>query len=233
MLHRRPTSHPDTTSDDALLIAVCGGDREAFRQLYERLTPRLVSFARRTLVDHAQAEEVVHDVLLEVWADDTTPYDPTRASAASWLQTLTHRRAVDRVRSVESARQRELRVGVREYESVDHGTADRLAVTAEWVAVRSALADLTAHQRDAVLLRYREGLTDVEVADRLGVPLGTAKTRIRSAIRSLRRALGVGEGRGSSAEGRPQDRVPRRGATRQSDQASSIHVDDVMGARTW
>ncbi|PZF60156.1 RNA polymerase subunit sigma [Curtobacterium sp. MCBD17_034] len=191
MLHRRPTTDPVTTSDDALLIAVCGGDREAFRQLYVRLTPRLVSFARRTLVDHAQAEEVVHDVLLDVWSDDTTPYDPARASATSWLQTLTHRRAVDRVRSIERTRQREIRVGMRDFEPVDHDAAERLDVLAEWVAVRNALAGLTPNQRSAVLLRYRDGLTDLEVADRLSVPVGTAKTRIRSGLRGLRRCLSV------------------------------------------
>lgn len=190
MLHRRPTSQPSSTSDDALLIAVCGGDHEAFRQLYQRLAPRLVSFARRTLVDHAQAEEVVHDVLIDVWTD-STPYDPTRASAASWLQTLTHRRAVDRVRTAESTRQRELRIGVRDYQTVDHDAAERLEVLGEWVAVRTALAELSPSQRDAVLLRYREGLTDVEVAERLGIPVGTAKTRIRSGIRVLRRVFGV------------------------------------------
>jgi len=136
------------------------------------------------------AEEVTQEVFLEVWRT-ATRYDPTRASAKTWMLTIAHRRAVDRVRSVQSATDRERRVAAtettRDYDEVVEAVESRLDAQ----QVRHCLRTLTDLQREAVTLAYYGGNTYAQVATLLDVPLGTVKTRLRDGLIRLRDCLGV------------------------------------------
>lgn len=180
---------PGSTADD-LLARVGAGDREAFGALYDATSSRIFGLVRRLLVDPAQAEEVTQDVYLEIW--QTAPrFDPARGSALAWMFTLAHRRAVDRIRSVQAARDRDLRVGARDLEVPVDLVAEAAETRIEHERVRGALGDLSELQRECVALAYYGGMSQSEIAARLGVPLGTVKTRLRDGMIRLRTALGV------------------------------------------
>ncbi|WP_344378911.1 ECF RNA polymerase sigma factor SigK [Agromyces tropicus] len=175
---------------DDLLVGTGAGDRAAFGELYDRTASRVLGLVRRIVVDPAQAEEVAQDVFLEVW--QTSPrFDPARGSAISWMFTLAHRRAVDRVRSSQSARDRDERVGVRDLEVPADTVAEAAEVRLDHERAREALAELSELQRECVALAYYGGLTQAQIAERLEVPLGTVKTRMRDGMIRLRRLMGV------------------------------------------
>jgi RNA polymerase sigma-70 factor (ECF subfamily) len=140
--------------------------------------------------DPAQAEEVAQEAYLEIWRQSAR-FDAARGSALAWMLTIVHRRAVDRVRSAESAQERDQRYAAvgdgPEYDVVDEEVTTRM----ESARVRRALDSLTEVQREAVTLAYYGGYTHREVADLLDVPLGTVKTRMRDGLIRLRDALGV------------------------------------------
>lgn len=169
------------------MIAVAGGDRSAFSALYQRFRPLVDRWVRHHLSDPAQVEEVVQDVFLELWliADR---FDP-RHSVIAWVRTIAQRRAIDRVRKSCADRDRDHRIGVRDLELVDHSATERAESVLDRAALRAAVAALPCRQREAVVLRHLHGLTGPETAETLGVPLGTAKTRARDGIASLRRAM--------------------------------------------
>ena len=173
-----------------LLAAVASGDHAAFEALYDTTVNAIYGLVRRILRDPAQSEEVTQEVLLEVWRSAPS-YDPSRGQAMTWVMTIAHRRAVDRVRSAQAATDRDLRDAqrstVRPYDMVGETVLGRL----ERDEVRAALTSLTDAQRQAVELAYFGGYTHVEVSGLLGVPLGTVKTRIRDGLIRLRDALGV------------------------------------------
>ena len=183
----------DPGQDLARLIQAAGrGDQHSFAELYDAAGSRVHGLVLRVLRDHAQAEEVTQEVFLQVWRTAAS-FNPARGSALSWLLTLAHRRAVDRVRSAAAQSRRD-----QDYESLQAQTPfDSTAELAEgrWEAarVRSALDGLTQPQRSAVELAFYDGLTHREVSERLGVPLGTAKTRIRDGLRRMRDQLGGGQ----------------------------------------
>lgn len=174
---------------DAWLQAVGHGDARSFDHLYGRVAGLVLGLARRVLQDHAQAEEVAQEVLLEVWRT-AWRYDPARASARTWILVITHRRAVDRVRSVE-------RAALRDHRSLEAGLAasndrdigDEAERAQQRRVVQRALQGLTHLQREAVVLAYFHGRTYSEVSQELGVPLGTIKSRIRDGLRCLRTTL--------------------------------------------
>jgi RNA polymerase sigma-70 factor (ECF subfamily) len=172
----------------ALLGQVARGDEDAFRALYDRAAGQVLGTVRRILRDPAQSEEVMQEVLLEVWRT-AARFDPEAGSAAAWIMTLAHRRAVDRVRSEHSAAQRELRAAVR---TVDYDQVTEAVETSlDHERVRRCLTTLTDLQREAVTLAYYHGYTYSEVAELLGVAVGTVKTRMRDGLIRLRDCLGV------------------------------------------
>jgi RNA polymerase sigma-70 factor (ECF subfamily) len=177
-------------SNEDLLALVAAGDKAAFARLYDATAPRLFGLVRRLLVDAAQAEEVTQEVYLEIW-QCATRYEAARGSAIGWMLTLAHRRAVDRIRSAQSSRNRDTRVGIRDLDREYDDVAETVEVRIESERVKRALEKLTELQRQAVTLAYFKGLSHTEVAAMLHVPVGTVKTRLRDGMIRLRDEMGV------------------------------------------
>jgi RNA polymerase sigma-70 factor (ECF subfamily) len=175
-----------------LLGRSAGGDQAAFEALYRAVAGPVYGVALRTLRSPAHAEEVAQEVLLEVWRTAAT-YRPERGSVLTWVLTVAHHRAVDRVRSVRASGDRDHRVGFGE--PVPSDPPEEQAVRSlDRQRIRSALGQLSAAQREAVVLAYYGGYTHREIADRVGVPLGTVKTRIRDGLIRLRAAITPADG---------------------------------------
>ena len=166
------------------------GDETAFAALYDATSRRLFGLVLRVVRDHAMSEEVTQEAYLDVWRH-CTRFDPERGSAISWLMTIAHRTAVDRVRASEASRRRD-DVHAATHQDVEFDTtAESGQASLEAQRVRRALTTLTDAQRSAVELAYLGGYTHTEVARLLDLPLGTAKTRIRDGLIRLRDTLGV------------------------------------------
>lgn len=167
------------------------GDEQAFAELYDATSARAYGLALRVVRNPAHAEEVLQEAYLDAWRTSAR-FEPGRGSAVGWLLTIVHRKAVDRVRSVEAASRRDATFE-RESRPVDHDqTAEVAHSSLEAKRVRTAVATLTDVQREAVQLAYFGGYTHTEVATLLDVPVGTAKTRIRDGLIRLRDTMGVG-----------------------------------------
>ena len=173
-----------------LLRRASHGDEAAFAEFYDATSARAYGLALRVVRNPAHAEEVTQEAYLDAWRSSAR-YDVARGSAAGWLLTIVHRKAVDRVRSVEAATARD-ETWNREAAPIDHDqTAEAAHASLDAIRVRNAVATLTDVQRQAVELTYFGGYTHTEVATLLDVPLGTAKTRIRDGLIRLRDLMGV------------------------------------------
>jgi RNA polymerase sigma-70 factor, ECF subfamily len=150
------------------------------------------SAAQRVLGDAAAAEDVVQDVFTTLWRDPSK-FDARRGSFPGYVGMLARSRAVDRVRSRNAGAAAVDRLAVRdaEREAVQESTADRIARSDEAVRVLAVVRDLPPAQRDAILLAYGRGLTTPEVARAAGVPIGTAKSRLRLGLQRTREVLGA------------------------------------------
>jgi RNA polymerase sigma-70 factor (ECF subfamily) len=177
------------TSED-LLGRVAQGDRTAFAELYDRSAPRVFGLVKRLLRDHAQSEEVTQEIFLEIW-QSATRYDHSKGSAVAWMLTMAHRRAVDRVRASQASRDRDVRIGIRDFAAEYDSVAENVEVKIESERVKEAMKRLTELQRQAVQLAYFGGYSHSEVASMLSVPIGTVKTRLRDGMIRLRDELGV------------------------------------------
>ena len=186
--HLSAVPDPDPGPAD-LLRAVAGGDEKAFARLYDLVAPRVYGLIRRVLRDPAQAEEVAQEVLVEVWRT-AARFDSARGSATAWICTIAHRRAVDRVRSEQAAADRLAFVGRAQVDIPYDAVADEVSGRLERQQVRRCLHDLTELQRQAVTLAYYQGHTYPQVAELLGAPLPTVKTRMRDGLIRLRDCLG-------------------------------------------
>ena len=174
--------------DAALLARIAERDERAFETLNERFGGTMRSVALRVTRSERLADEVVQDSLMAVWRDPTK-YDPARGTLGPWLLTLTRYKAIDLVRR-ESVIQRHTADVDLELREASDNVHDEV-----WMGIRrehlyEAIATLGDDQRRALELAFIGGLTHVEVAEREGIPLGTAKTRIRSALLKLRDQLG-------------------------------------------
>ena len=170
---RKPSESQD--EDRSLLQRVAQGDQVAFAALYDRYGASSFGMALKICNSRALAEDVVQEAFLSIW-QRAGRFDPDRGSAAAYLFAAVHNKAVDAVRHEESLRRRE--EGAADFTVETEGEE---VVEAAWLGVRrtevrSAVARLSPVQREALELAYFEGLTYSEVADKLGIPLGTAKT---------------------------------------------------------
>jgi RNA polymerase sigma-70 factor (ECF subfamily) len=175
----------------SLLRRSGAGDEAAFAQVYDLTAAKVYGLAVRVTRSPEIAAEVVQEVYLMAW-QQSARFDPERGTVLAWLCTLAHRRSVDRVRQVQRERDREQQYGSGRAEIPADETWQGVERVMETQEVRAGLDALTPIQREAVSLAYYEGCSHREVAQRLDVPLGTAKARIRDGLSSLRTALGVG-----------------------------------------
>jgi RNA polymerase sigma-70 factor, ECF subfamily len=176
---------------DALLRRVAHHDSEAFAALYDATRSRVYGMVTRVLRDRGYSEETTQDVYLQVWRTAES-YDPASGSALAWMLTLAHRRAVDRVRSEQAASQRDSRYGAATVERDSDHVVDAVLSGEERQRVTACLDGLTGVQRECIELAYYQGLTYVQVSERLSANLATVKSRMRDALRGLRNCLGVG-----------------------------------------
>jgi RNA polymerase sigma factor (sigma-70 family) len=167
------------------------GDRGAFDELYRKYSPTAYGIAYRLTGQQLLAQDVVHDAFLALWRAPEA-FDATRGAFRSFFLSLVHHRAVDTIRREERLRARQERAANLE-PAVGEDPSERV-VDDDFVArrrseVRDALADLSAEQRQVLEMAYFAGKTQVRIAEELGIPLGTVKTRTFAALRKLRRAL--------------------------------------------
>lgn len=181
---------PRSGALESLLDRVARGDQQAFESLYTAVAGTVLGLVRRVVRDPAQSEEVAQEVLIEVWRC-AARFDARQGSAMSWIMTLTHRRAVDRVRSAQAAAVRDHRAGVSAYTAPFDEVSEQVERRLEREQVRRCLEQLTELQRESVTLAYYRGYTYRETADLLGTALGTVKTRLRDGLIRLRDCLGV------------------------------------------
>jgi len=199
---------PGRPDDAALVREIVDGSHDALATLYDRHAGAIFAVARRLTSDRGVAEEVVQDTFLALW-DRATTYDPAAGSLPAWLHTIARNRTVDRLRA---AGRRPQLVGPSAGAAPDDSETQRLeraassgtivagavtpvapepayATKETRTAIETALAGMAEEERTVIVLAYREELSQSEIAERLGWPLGTVKTRTRRALRHLREAL--------------------------------------------
>ena len=183
---------PTAEADDAVLIeAVAAGDRDGLGRLYRRHAPALMAVGLRVLRTRREAEDVLHDVFLEVWRQ-AHDFDPRRGSVRTWMLMRMRSRALDRVKSAGYARVSSLDAEPRQVAS--RAGDDDPAAAVDHARLRRALGTLPAEQRAVLELGYFEGLSSQEMADRLAVPVGTVKSRVKAGLDKLRGELAAVRG---------------------------------------
>jgi len=178
----------DSAAD--LLVRVAAGDQRAFAELYDLLSPRVFALILRVVVNRSQSEEVLQEVFLEIW-QSAGRFAPNRGQGRSWVLTIAHRRAVDRVRASQSSSDRDVRVGVRDLDAARDVVAETVEAQIEGERVVAALSALPEAQQEALILAYYGGYSQTEISALTGTPLGTIKTRMRDGLTRLRSELGV------------------------------------------
>lgn len=171
-----------------LLARVARGDHAAFEAAYDQLAGPVYGIVRKVLRDPAQSEEVTQEVMLEIWRT-ASRFDPARGGAAAWAMTIAHRRAVDRVRSETAAAERVRKLAPGPVTGED--VAELVETALDRQRVRRCMGALTALQAESVKLAYYGGYTYPQVAELLGIALGTVKTRIRDGLIRMRDCMEV------------------------------------------
>lgn len=189
-----PAMSPDEHERlNRLLVQTASADKHAFSALYDALAPTVYSVCLSVLRNPALAEEVAQDVFVEVWTS-AAKFDPQRGNARSWVGRLAHGRAVDKLRSHVAAVQRDDRDSKLEHATFAESIEDEALNNVEAHLLRRAVDEIGEPHSTAVTLAFFDGLTHTELAESTGVPLGTAKTRVRDGIKKLKAVLGK-EGR--------------------------------------
>ena len=182
-----------TETDEALIAALARGDSNAFSKLYDRHAPQVYALAMRVMRSQHDAESIVSDIFFDVWRNPDR-YDASRGSCRAYLLMRTRSRAIDHLRSATTRTRKTT-------DASDHKTEERrqqeaaespyakLLASEQRTELQAAVAELTLEQREPLLLSFFEGLTHLEIAERLNKPLGTVKTRIRLGLQKLRTAL--------------------------------------------
>jgi len=177
--------------DVSLISGAAGGDRDCLAALYDRYAPALLAIGRRILGDQREAEDLLHDVFIEVWRQ-AGDYDESRGSVRGWLLMRMRSRALDRRKSAAISKRADLPAPdaiVDVHNDAQGGEDPTLAPDRQ--AVRRALEQLPAEQRQVLELGYFEGLSSSEIAERVRAPIGTVKSRVAAALSKLRAAVEV------------------------------------------
>ncbi|WP_459270125.1 sigma-70 family RNA polymerase sigma factor [Arthrobacter sp. MDT1-65] len=185
MLRKSGSGSPDLAG---VLVAVGSKDPDAFQTLYEQCARRVYGVVRKTLQNPDSCAEVTQEVLLMVW-EQGDRYRPELGHPVSWLMTLAHRRAVDRLRTDTTSAARDEKWGRRNWDAGFDEVTETVLERQNTADVRAAMTVLSPVQHEAISLAYFSHLTYNEVAHRLGIPAPTAKTRIRDGMRKLRAVL--------------------------------------------
>lgn len=197
-------THPDPASadDEALMRGIAAGDLRSFEFFYDRYSPRVFAFCLRSLRDRGEAEDLAIEIFWELWRRQDR-YEPGRSHPLTYLMKVTRSRLVDRLRSIRA--RRTAQGGASDKPSLAaaesaaaSGPIEQVVGAEQEARLRAALNTLTADQQRALELAYFEAMSYSEVAQLLGQPLGTVKSRIRQAIKQLRELL---KGPGSGIKG--------------------------------
>jgi RNA polymerase sigma-70 factor (ECF subfamily) len=186
----RPDPAGTDADDVALIEAMAGGDRTALAGLYDRHASTLLALALRILRNRGEAEDLLHDVFLEVWRA-AKDYDTSRGRVRTWLVIRMRSRALDVVKSARVARRTDDDTVVAQVVATDDPSA-----STDQARVRAALGEVPADQRAVLELAYFEGLSCSEIADKLAVPIGTVKSRLAAGLSKLRLTLAPPPGAG-------------------------------------
>lgn len=180
----------DEARDGDLVRRIGAGEEDAFRQLYRRYGAAAYGLALRIVKQEFLAEEIVQETFLALWRG-AGAYDPSRGSVRTWLLSSVHHRSVDGVRREEAHLRRAERASRQTVPVADvaEEVAEDLDLAGERAEVRTALGSLPSEQREVVELMYYGAMTQSQIADRLGLPLGTVKSRCLLAMRRLRAAI--------------------------------------------
>lgn len=181
--------------DDATLIRACAnGDKRALAALYDRYSSLMLAIAQRILRSPREAEDLLHDVFLEIWKH-AGDWDSARGTVRGWMLLRMRSRALDRRKSAAFSRN----VGLGDHAGdVPRAASDEdPALAADRQAVTRALGELPEEQRQVMTLAYYEGLSCSEIAEKIGVPIGTVKSRAAAALSKLRATMKVGKGEAS------------------------------------
>jgi RNA polymerase sigma-70 factor (ECF subfamily) len=183
---------PPSTDPRLLMERVQAGDQDAFAALYDLLASVVHGAVLRVVRDPAMSEEVTQEVFVELWRT-AGRFDADRAAVSTWAVTIARRRAIDRVRREQSQRDR-LERAAQQPVGDAHDAADAAVSALEADRVGQAIAELPDDQRVVIEMAFLDGDTHAEIADRLGVPLGTVKGRVRGGLKKLGARLGVDHG---------------------------------------
>ncbi len=182
---------PDALDDEKLMQRVRAGEKRAFDLLYERHAGAAYSFAYRMVGAAGAAEDVTQEAFVSAWRASAS-YDPARGSVRTWLLGIVHHRAIDALRRSRRRERREVNgEGIVEHLESPQRTDEQVERRADAGVLRVLLGDLCEAQREVLELAYGGGLTQKEIADQLGTPLGTIKGRMRLGLQKLRLAHSV------------------------------------------
>lgn len=189
----QPDAAPDGPTDSTLMDRVAHGDRAALAEVYDRYAAIVYAVCLRVLRQPADAEAAVSDVFLEIWRKPSG-FDGARGSCRTYLVTLARSRSIDRLRSAATRRGKtaEAQESGASATGNDASAPDPSAAvesSEQRSAVRLAVRQLSNEQREVLMRSFFDGLTHKQIAEQLGLPLGTVKTRIRSGLKTLRRVL--------------------------------------------